>query len=788
MFKRVKEHFLRRENRRRMERLGQINTSRRGNSGQAILDMADHSRVLTIFLLLLVWVVCTLTLTLTAFDELKVKLVVGQSAPETVFARTAFSYVDTTATAAKIEEAVAQVPLSFTVSATDTESIMTRFNSFFADLAAYSPPSELSEGASAVENLLFAMEADRLAELRLIAGSDEIRMRLGALLANSLAQGVIGNAERREFRLGQPIRVIDIEKRDREPRSIEDILTPQRAGQTAAELLLREYPLGADTKSLTSELTGALALVIGESGNMHIDAERTDARRATARAAVKPVMINVAKGEPLINRLETVTEEAKQKVEAYSQHLLSSIETEVILRRVIGNAVGVLLLLLFVVIGLGAIKPEMLRNNRSAALLGVVVAVSVLLNYALMGAFTALSANFNIPQGYMQDILPVALPVVVVVATLGFDTALIISIFMASIGALMLDSGTDSSQFFRIILAYTATCILSAMAVRNVTNYRLYAMRIFMVVSIMLFVLDINNSVFTEYTLRGTINSAIFCLINGLLTAIAALILIFVFEIVFHVSTDMSMLLLCDINHPLLKDLQMRAPGTSFHCQTVATLAENAAKEIGARSVACRAGALFHDVGKIKKPEYFTENNIGTMNLHEDLSPAMSAIILRSHVEDGVELARQYRLPRLISDMIQRHHGSDVMRFFYAKALEQANGVPVLESQYRYPGPLPESKEEVIVAMADACEAACRSIKRPTAANIATMVNDVFRSRLDSGQLSHCRLTVAELATMKQSFIRTLTTMYHSRIAYPAQEKTTDENTVQVADKTPRDA
>ena len=784
MFKRVKEHLSRRAGRRKMEKLGQINTSRRGN-GNAILEMADHSRVLTIFLLLLVWVVCTLTLTLTAFDEFKMRLIVGQDAPETVFARTAFSYVDAPATKAKLNEAITQVPLSFTVSVDETDAIMTRFAGFFADAAAYSPPAELSENSTGAERVLFAIPPERLNDIKSIAGSEEILAPLRRALSTSLAQGVIGSTARREFRLGQPVRVIDLERRDREARPIEDILTPQRAARLAAEYILREYPIGADVPALTNELESVLTFIIGDAGNMQFDAERTSARRDAVRAEVKPIMINVAKGEPLINRLETVTEESKQKVEAYSQYLLSNIESKVILRRVLRNAIGVMLLLLFVAIGLSTIKPEILRNNRSAALLGVVVTISVLLNYALMNIFTALSANFDIPQGFVQDILPVALPVVIVVATLGFDTALIVSIFVASISALMLDSGTDSNQFFRILLAHSATCIISAMAVRNVTNYRLYAMRIFMVVSIMLFVLDINNSIFTEYTTKGIFHSALFCLINGLLTAVAALILIFVFEIVFHVSTDMSMLLLCDINHPLLKELQMRAPGTNFHSQTVATLAENAAKEIGARSVTCRAGALFHDVGKIKKPEYFTENNIGTMNLHEDLSPAMSAIILRSHVEDGVELARQYRLPRLICDMIQRHHGTDTMRFFYAKALEQANGVPVLESQYRYPGPLPESKEEIIVSMADACEAACRSIKRPTAANIDTMVNDVFRGRMDAGQLNHCRLTVAELATMKQSFIRTLTTMYHSRITYPKQEKTTDENLVQVADKAP---
>ena len=282
-----------------------------------------------------------------------------------------------------------------------------------------------------------------------------------------------------------------------------------------------------------------------------------------------------------------------------------------------------------------------------------------------------------------------------------------------------------------------------------------------------LFVLDVNNlnNPSPEKLLLG----AELCLVNGFITAIAALILIFIVELVFHVSTDMSLLLQCDINHPLLKELQLKAPGTSFHSQTVATLAETAAKAVGANPLKCRVGALFHDIGKLKKPEYFTENNIGTANMHEDLSPAMSAIILRSHVEDGIELARQYRLSRLVRDMIQQHHGTDIMRFFYDKAMK--SGATVLTSQFSYPGPLPHDKEVVIVNLADACEAACRSLQHPTAQNIEAMVTNIFRSRLESGQLNDAQLTVSELAAIRDSFIRTLTTMYHSRIAYPEQRR-----------------
>ena len=266
----------------------------------------------------------------------------------------------------------------------------------------------------------------------------------------------------------------------------------------------------------------------------------------------------------------------------------------------------------------------------------------------------------------------------------------------------------------------------------------------------------------------------ILAVVNALFTAIAAMLLTFLFELLFNFSTNMSLMVLCDYNHPLLKELHLKAPGTSLHSQNVAVLAENAAMEIGANAVLARAGALFHDIGKVKNPEYFIENNQTGNNPHDKLSPRMSSLIISNHVKDGMDMALHHKLCRKVRQFIQQHHGTDLIQYFYMQALN--NEEQVLEGDYRYPGPLPHEKEVIIVSLADACEAACRSLEKPTASKIEGMVNDIFSKRWRDGQLDNADLTVEELSLINESFVHTLTTMYHSRIAYPKDENANEDN------------
>jgi putative nucleotidyltransferase with HDIG domain len=244
-------------------------------------------------------------------------------------------------------------------------------------------------------------------------------------------------------------------------------------------------------------------------------------------------------------------------------------------------------------------------------------------------------------------------------------------------------------------------------------------------------------------------------------------------ERLFGIVTGISLLELGDITHPLLQELVRRAPGTHNHSVTVGTIAEAAAERIGANALLVRVGAYFHDIGKMLKPHYFIENQSGTVNRHANLAPAMSTLIIIGHVKDGVDLGRQHNLPEPIIDLIEQHHGTTLVEYFYREATRRSTGDPdaggVQESAFRYPGPKPQTREAGILMLADAVESASRTLSDPTPGRIEGLVTMLWEKRLQDGQFDECGLTLRELAQIRESLIKSLIGIYHGRIKYPEQ-------------------
>ena len=256
-------------------------------------------------------------------------------------------------------------------------------------------------------------------------------------------------------------------------------------------------------------------------------------------------------------------------------------------------------------------------------------------------------------------------------------------------------------------------------------------------------------------------------------------------EALFQITTDMSWIEMADRNHPLLLRLSLEAPGTWHHSDVVADLAEAAANRIGANGTMCRACAYFHDIGKLVKPNYFSENIVGDENPHDDLAPTMSALIIIAHVKEGVDLALKYGLNQRIVDVIQQHHGTSLVAYFYKRALQQqqdareggkimnirAEDIPeVREESFRYSGPKPQFKECGIISLADAVESASRSLDKPTPQKIEQLVNEILNKRISEGQLDECDLTLKEIRTIAETFRYTIQNMLHTRIKYPKDE------------------
>jgi len=259
--------------------------------------------------------------------------------------------------------------------------------------------------------------------------------------------------------------------------------------------------------------------------------------------------------------------------------------------------------------------------------------------------------------------------------------------------------------------------------------------------------------------------------------AISVSALLPLFEFIFGLVTDVTLLELTDLNHPALRRLQLEAPGTYHHSITMATVVEQAAEAIGANPLLARVCAYFHDIGKLSKPHYFTENN-REGNPHDELTPRMSSLVILNHVKEGMDLARLYKLKRPIREAIEQHHGTTLVSFFYQKAQKAGNGgdsSSVQEGDYRYPGPRPIRREIAILSIADCCEAAARSLARPTPERIGALVDQLVVNRVRDHQLDNAELTFAELTIVRRCIVRTLTAMMHTRISYPPSDEEKDE-------------
>jgi hypothetical protein len=286
------------------------------------------------------------------------------------------------------------------------------------------------------------------------------------------------------------------------------------------------------------------------------------------------------------------------------------------------------------------------------------------------------------------------------------------------------------------------------------------------VVFVMIWANSLARGIPWEFALIDSLYGLTFALLSGFLTQG----MLPTIERVFNTVTSMTLLEWCDASKPLLKHLAMEAPGTYNHSLQLGTICEAAADRIGARGLLARVGAYYHDIGKTNKAEYFVENQAGGANKHAKLSPAMSLLVIIGHVKDGLELAREYALPKVLHEFIATHHGTTLVQYFYHSAAEKRKGSgdrPPDEVEFRYPGPKPQEKESAILMLADACESSVRAMHEPTPGRIENQVHTMVTRRLMDGQLDECSLTLQEVHAIEESIIKSLCSIYHTRISYP---------------------
>ncbi len=776
MFSFITDPVSRMLSRRRLGQHGFIGSRKRRTEDNRLVAAADHSKVIGFLILFVLWLFCAGLLSFPTHHGGNMPLVLKQQAPKTIFADFDFLYEDKEKTQEKKHLAVEAVPLYFKISEDEIKQSTRNAEDFSSAIKARLDDEKQKikylPGKPPMAGLVAALDDNSIQVFNSLIQDEQLWQNYLRELDLILGQGIFSQKERESYKVGQQIRIIDVRGRDRYPKQAIEILTPQDAAAELSDSLLKYYSSQSNRQAMRDALIQASSAIIGVKGNLVFDSVRTELKKKEAEKQVSQSMVEVKKYQPLVLKGQVITAKELNLLGAYEKAGQEKLEDRFSTQEAIRDLVWSLFLMIFIGLYMYHIHPEVVKSNQKLCLCAAVIAISLALNLAFAELFYFLSSSFGIPPPLVNDAIPLALSAILLAAMLGLRVAIYVGFFTAAITSMIMGNSFD------IAIEGLVVCCISALVVRNATNYRSFFIRSVFIIFISFWVLDFNLlwQIQPESKIhlwsagsKMLLWSAGVSFINGFATATVALVLIFIFEMVFNISTNMSLLMLSDYNHPLLKRLQLEAPGTFYHSLMVSTLAEYAAKEINANPIKARVGALFHDIGKLAKPEYFTENNINADKKHGELHPRMSSLIIQNHVKEGIDQALKYNLRKIIRDAIQQHHGTDIVYYFYKRALEDAkdDGSTVDEQEYRYSGPLPQEKEVVLISLADACEAASRSLPKPTPNKIETLVWEIFRKRLKDGQLDNARLTIAELAKIRDSFVKTLTTMYHSRIAYP---------------------
>jgi len=426
------------------------------------------------------------------------------------------------------------------------------------------------------------------------------------------------------------------------------------------------------------------------------------------------------------------------------------------------------------------------RNSRVILVLGGMLGHLLVVRLGML-----LAQSGTIPDGHRFLFVPFALAPMLHSVLLGRIVGGFSTVYVSLIGALLVPESAIRS-FLLLSLVSGMTAVLLTQEIRKrvqLLRAGIYVGVVTLVLAIVSGNLDISYQFGPEAMDRlQTVGSGVgIAFATGVFTSLFISGLLPLFEGFFHLTTDISWLELSDLNHKLLRRMQLEAPGTFHHSLVVASLAEAAAEKIGANAPMCRVCSYFHDIGKLSKPGYFIENqHDGAENPHDLLTPTMSALIIIAHVKDGIDLAVKHKLNPRIIDVIQEHHGDSLVLYFYRRAQEQKKAelekvasrlenpedLPhVEEKNFRYPGNRPATRESGIIALADTIESASRTLRKPTPAKIRTLVEDLVRAKINDGQLDECPLTLRELALVKDSFTSTLRSMLHTRIDYPKDDE-----------------
>ncbi len=463
----------------------------------------------------------------------------------------------------------------------------------------------------------------------------------------------------------------------------------------------------------------------------------------------------VQENERIVSKHDRITDEIKLKLDSYQRAKADREVGANEWKHWIGIILHVGLIVSLFAVYLFLFRKRIIRDNSKLALIALILLMETY--------FTALSLWVDVSQPIQYLIF---VPAASMLLAIIFDSRVA---FYGTVTIAFLIAGIRGNDY-TIALTSLVAGTFGAYTVRDISNRtQIFRSLIFIFIGYAVSIFALSFEQFDSVSM--VVTQLLFALVNAVVSPVLTYALLFFFERAFKVTTDLTFVELSDFNTPLLRELSEKAPGTFHHSMLLGSLAEAAAEATGANPILARVGAYYHDIGKMEKPEYFVENQIGTHSKHTRLRPRMSALIIASHVKEGMEMARSRGLPERVVEFIPEHHGTTRIAFFYDKAVRQAErkgtGETIQEEDFQYPGPKPRTKETGIVMLADSVEASTRALGELTPQELEDAIERMIKQRFLEGQLDDCDLTLKDLTRIKEAFLKILVGTHHQRIAYP---------------------
>jgi len=712
-------------------------------------------------------------------------LTLGQQAPDTLVVTVDFDAENIAATDLKRQLAAEAVLSVFSIDLTARDRAANALDKLLPRLHRLrnAPPEQQHVLRASVDDLLelLGIPLTHKDLLSVLPPTTEINLQNLTLEAirDALTGGIVSETDRETLFSGL-VRTDNIRIHHGESETIHTLLdfrTRNTALDKAAETVIDTLPRDQRNKETIRALLGPWI-----TPNLLYDTAFTAERRERAAAKVEPVIESIAEGSILVREGETVTGQTLQWIEAH-QARLSELETGAErAARVAGSSLLLLAGIILAIAVSGLLRHSLLRNRREVLLLVVLSILTLGLSKLIFYLIVYLQL---LPSALLLYALPLGVTVILASVLLGGIPALLLGLWNSFAVAMMLD------QSFEALILGLIVTLAAIYTTRNVLRRSTLFKAGFWIgvakVAFVLLSMTLNRPAWNIVGLQAAA-----ALISGIGCALLAILLIPVFEHLFKITTDISLLELSDMSHPLLQRLAIEAPGTYHHSLMLASLAAAGAEAINCTPLHLRVCAYFHDIGKLVKPGFFSENIQFSNNPHDELAPTMSTLVVVSHIKEGVTLAKKHKLPKIIVAAIEQHQGTGLVSVFYHREktrqqkTDETKAPPAVNDEdFRYEGPKPQTREMAVLMLADSCEAASRSLEKPTPIHIINLVDEIVGAKIKDGQLDECGMTFAELRKVKEAFSFTLTNMLHGRVAYPKDEnddtKPAEEISVQSA-------